>query len=197
MKNVEKYINQSDTDLIDECRRGNEIAKTCLIKRYRHIIIYKAKRYAYKLNDLYVFIKECYIALDESIYTFKQIQQASYTTFIEICILRTLISYLRKQTTTKNNLLSKATPIDEQTSAINPLLKTTTQPPDELLLLKIASQQLKRCIYQCLTLQERKVIVLYLEEKSLHNISVKLNKTYKSVDNSLQRSIKKLKKCMD
>ena len=197
MKNIEKYINQSDTDLIDECRRGNEMAKTCLIKRYRHIIVYKAKRYAYQLNDLDDFIQEGYIALYESIYTFKKNQKASYATFIEICIERKLISYLRKQTTTKNNLLSKATSIDEQTSVIDPLLNTATQPPDELLLQKIASQQLKRCIYHCLTLQERKVIVLYLEGKSLHNISVKLNKTYKSVDNSIQRSIKKLKKCMD
>src|SRR5699024_9033072 len=157
MKNVEKYINQSDTDLIDECRRGNEIDKTCLIKRYRHIIIYKAKRYAYKLNDLYDFIQKGYIALYELIYTYKKNEKASYVNFIEICIERKLISYLRKQTTTKNNLLSKTTSIDEQTSVIDPLLKTTTQPPDELLLQKIASQQLKRCIYQCLTLQERKV----------------------------------------
>src|SRR5699024_1398676 len=140
---------------------------------------------------------EGYIALYESIYTFKKNQKASYATFIEICTERKLISYLRKQTTTKNNLLSKATSIDEQTAVIDPLLKTTTQPPDELLLHKIDAQQIKRCIYRCITLEERKVIVLYLEEKTLHNISVKLNKTYKSVDNSLQRSIKKLKKCMD
>src|SRR5699024_884845 len=109
MKNVEKYINQSDTDLIDECRRGNEIAKTCLIKRYRHIIIYQAKRYAYKLNDLDAFIQEGCIALYESIDTFKKNQKASYATVIELGIERKLISYLRKQTTTKNNLLSKAT----------------------------------------------------------------------------------------
>src|SRR5690625_3669664 len=100
MKNIEKYINQSDTDLIDECRRGNTMAKKCLIKIYRHIIVYKAKRYAYQLNDLDDFIQEGYIALYESIYTFKKNQKASYATFIEICIERKLISYLRKQTTT-------------------------------------------------------------------------------------------------
>src|SRR5699024_3865666 len=121
MKNVEKYIHQSDNNLIDECRRRNETAKTCLIKRYWHIIIYKAKRYAYKLNDLDDFIQEGYIALYESIDTFKKNKKASYATFIEICIERKLISYLRKQTTTKNNLLSKATSIDEKTYVIDPL----------------------------------------------------------------------------
>src|SRR5699024_3720144 len=147
--------------------------------RYRHIIVYKAKRYAYQLNDLDDFIQEGYIALYESIYTFKKNQKASYTTFIEICIERKLISYLRKQTTSKNTILSKATSIDKQTFLIDTLIHTTTQTSNELLLQKIASKQLKRCIYEYLTLQEQKLIVLYLERKSLHNISVKLNKTYK------------------
>src|SRR5699024_5197399 len=158
-----------------ECRRGNEMAKTCLIKRYRHIIVYKAKRYAYQLNDLDDFIQEGYIALYESIYTFKKNQKASYATFIEICIERKLISYIRKQTTTKNIPISKTTTIDKQNTIIDPIINTTTQPYNKLLLQKIASQPLKRCIYHCLNLQERKVIVLYLEGKSLHNISVKLN----------------------
>src|SRR5699024_11500635 len=109
MINDKKYKNNNNNDLIYEIKRGNKIAKTCLNKRYRHIIVYKAKRYAYQLNDLDDFIQEGYIALYESIYTFKKNQKASYATFIEICIERKLISYLRKQTTTKNNLLSKAT----------------------------------------------------------------------------------------
>src|SRR5699024_796386 len=122
MKNIEKYINQSDTDLIDECRRGNEMAKTCLIKRYRHIIVYKAKRYAYQLNDLDDFIQEGYIALYESIYTYKKNQKASYATFIEICIERKVISYLHKQTTTKANQLSNTSSIKELPPVIDLLI---------------------------------------------------------------------------
>lgn len=197
MKNLESYINKSDRCLIQKSKQGNEAAKTSLIKRYQHIVWYKARRYAYDLNDLDDFIQEGFLALYESIYAFKDEREATYSTFIEICIDRKLISYIRKQTTTKANLLSKANSIDEPSTLINPLLASIIKPPEYLLLQKTKSLELKRCIFQSLTSQERNVVMAYLEGESLKHISRKLKRPYKSIDNAMQRSIKKLRECIN
>src|SRR5699024_3696957 len=114
MKNIEKYINQSDTDLIDECRRGNEMAKTCLIKGYRHIIVYKAKRYAYQLTGIDDFSLGGFSGLYASSNTLTTNQQASYAPLIAIRIERKLTSYLRKPTTASTPRPRQASSLDEQ-----------------------------------------------------------------------------------
>lgn len=197
MENLKSYLNKSDWYLIQKSKQGNEAAKTCLIKRYQHIVWYKARRYAYDLNDLDDFVQEGSLALYESIYTFKKEREATYPTFIEICIDRKLTSYIRKQTTKKASLLSKATSIDEPSTLINPLIASIIKPPEYLLLQKSNSLELKKCIFQSLTLQERNVILAYLDGESLKGISIKTNKPYKSIDNAMQRSIRKLKKCLN
>ncbi len=196
MKNVENYLNKSDWCLIQKSKQGNEAAKTCLIKRYQHIVGHKARRYAHDLNDLDDFIQEGYLALYESIYAFKKGKKATYPTFIEVCIDRKLTSYIRKQTTTKTNLLSKATSIDEPSTLVDPLMTSMIKPPEYLLLQKTKALELKRCIHQSLTQQERKVVISYLEGETLKSISQKINRPYKSIDNAMQRSIKKLRECL-
>lgn len=197
MESVKRYHEKSDKRLIQLSKQKNEAAITCLIKRYQHIVWHKARRYAYDLNDLDDFIQEGQLALYESINAFEKGRLAAFPTFIEMCIDRKLTSYIRKQTTTKTNLLSNATSIDEHSTLLDSLITPIIKSPEHVLLQKTKSIELKKCIFQSLTEQERNVVIAYLEGESLINISKKLNKPYKSIDNAMQRSIKKLRECID
>lgn len=193
---MNNYLNKSDFTLIRESKKGNQEAMKYLIQKYDHIVSYKARKYSHQLNDLDDFIQEGLIALYEAVNNFNEEKETSFSTFIEICIDRKLTSYIRRQTTGKAKLLNDATSI-HQSSLINLLISSPTTLPEVLLLQKAKSFALQRCILQSLTFQEKEVIQAYLEEKTLSDISRKLNIPYKSVDNAMQRSIKKLRICIE
>lgn len=197
MGKMNSYFNKSDMDLIKKSKAGNKQAITYLIKRYEHIVKFKAQRYSHHANDFDDFKQEGLIALYEAINNFKKDKEASFRTFIEICIDRKLTSYIRKQTTEKVNLLSNATPLYELSPLINTLINPANKLPENILLKKAKSIILQRCITQKLTVQEAEVIQAYLQDKTLTDISKELNLPYKAVDNSMQRAIKKLRKCIE
>ena len=64
---MDKYYKKSDSYLIKESQAGNQQAVLCLIKRYQHIVNYKAHRISYHLNDRDDYIQEGLIALYEAI----------------------------------------------------------------------------------------------------------------------------------
>lgn len=193
---MDNYLNKSDLTLIKESKKGNQDAMQYLIQKYEHIVSYKARKYSHQLNDLDDFTQEGLIALYEAVNNYNKEKEASFPTFIEICIDRKLTSYVRHQTTRKASLLNEATSI-HQSSLMNLLISSTTTLPEELLLHKTNSLTLQRCILQSLTFQENEVIQAYLQEHTLTDIAEHLNISYKSVDNAMQRSIKKLKICIE
>ena len=194
---VDKYYKKSDSYLIKESQAGNQQAVLCLIKRYQHIVNYKAHRISYHLNDRDDYIQEGLIALYEAIHQYNNKKQTSFSTFIDMCIERKLTSYLRLKTTLKANILSQATSLHDPSIVITSLVTPAKTLPEAIILKKAKSRKLKRCISQYLTDQETEVIQLYLREETLKSIAETLNLSYKSVDNAMQRSIKKLRKCLE
>lgn len=192
---MNSYLSKPDFILIEKSKKGNQKAVSCLIYRYEHVVLFKARKYSHRLSDLDDFIQEGLIALYEAINNFNQEKETSFSTFLEVCIDRKLTSYIRRQTTDKATLLNNATSI-HQPSLINLLITSTSTLPEVLLLQKSNSMALQKCISESLTFQEREVIIAYLQEESLADIAKKLKIPYKSVDNAIQRSIKKLRICL-
>lgn len=194
---MDKYLKKPDSYLIKESQAGNQQAVLCLIKRYQHIVNYKAHRISYHLNDRDDYIQEGLIALYEAIDQYNNKKQTNFTTFIDLCIERKLTSYLRLKTTLKANLLSQASSLHDPSIVTTSLMTPAKTLPEAIVLKKAKSIKLNRCIAQFLTDQEAEVIQLYLRDETLKSISKILNLSYKSVDNAMQRSIKKLRKCLE
>lgn len=191
------YSDKTDIELIHKSKAGNPHATTYLMNKYEKIVLIKAKRYSYSLNDTDDFIQEGLIALYEAINNYKVDKETSFSTFIEVCIDHRMTSYIRKQTSEKVKLLSNAISIHDTALEIPSLIISSNKLPENILLKKSKSIKLQRCITQKLTDQEAEVIRAYLLDESLLTISKKINLSYKSVDNTMQRAIKKLRKCIE
>ena len=194
------YVDEAEKEIITLAQQGCSEALNKIMSKYKQIIQYKAKSYCFRMSDIDDYCQEGMIALSEAVDSYNPNKQAQFNTFAEICIERKIISYLRKQTNQKNELLTTSLSIYE----INPTKKIETQvispianQPENIFEVKILFEDVKKCIIRQLSYRETKVINLYLKEYTRREIMEVTGLSYKKIDNGLQRAITKLRKCIE
>ncbi|NLB80926.1 MAG: RNA polymerase sporulation sigma factor SigH [Clostridiaceae bacterium] len=193
-----------DEKLVVLATTDNTYALDELISRYKNLVRAKARKYYLAGADNDDVIQEGMIGLFKAIKDFNKSQQSVFSSFASLCITRQILTAIKTAARNKhlplNTFVSLNQPLDEKGSK-RMLAEAISENPDDnpeaILLIKEQMSSITKKITNELSLFEKSVLSLYLTGYSYNDISIKLNRRIKSVDNALQRIKRKLGKPND
>lgn len=197
---LEKYsydelIGKDDISLLKLYHLGNQIACTILITRYSCIVNYLISNYTilgFDKDDLH---QEANLALFDAINNFDESKGFLFSTYANSCISNRLKNIYNKTNTKKNTINNTSLSLDEIDNYIDSL--SFANNPENIVINNENYVDLINLIEESLTPNEKDVLILFLNDFDYKTIARLLSSTTKSVDNSLQRARKKIKKVLD
>ncbi|MCL2457201.1 MAG: sigma-70 family RNA polymerase sigma factor [Defluviitaleaceae bacterium] len=182
------FESDSSENLIQIFRAGNKNALDILLTRFKPLVKTKAKTYYVVGGDPEDLIQEGMIGLYKAVLDFDAEKSDNFAAFAALCVVRQI------QTAIKTAARQKHLPLNESLSLENEdSLPDSRNDPVKLLLSREALRDAENFIARKLTPLERDVITLHLDGKTHAEISARIGKNLKSVDNTLQRIRKKIK----
>ncbi len=182
---------QSDEELLSRIRRGEDGAIDALILRYMSYVKSLSRSYFLVGGDFEDIIQEGMIGVVNAISQFDATRHTSFRTFAASCIRNRIYSAIRNSQRGKNLPLNNYISFENAFSA-DALFAPTVPDPAEGVISEETYSELKEAVSKLLSSFEKKVFELYLEGLSYAEISGKLSKPEKSIDNAVQRIRKKL-----
>lgn len=199
MKDKDCNLQVSEEELVRLAQGGDAGAEEALIRKYKETIKAKGRLYYIAGADRDDIVQEGMIGIFKAIKGFDETRQTSFRTFAELCISRQIITAIKQATRMKhsplNTSLSLNRPMseDEKSSTLGETLSSgSSTDPVALLLLKEAMDIIEGNEKNLLSDLEYKVWSLYRSGKSYVEISDILGKSKKSIDNTIQRTRRKL-----
>lgn len=198
-----KYLSRTDDQLV-ELAKSDEYAFEFLITKYKCIVLSKARGYFLAGADREDIIQEGMIGLVKAIRDYRPEREASFKGFAEICINRQIITAIKSATRQKhiplNTYVSLSRPVyendenEESRTMLDIIECDISQNPEERILIEESYRGMDEKIMKTLSRFEKSVLKHYLGGDSYAEISDKIGKPVKSIDNALQRIKKKLEK---
>ena len=201
---LSKYACNHDEDVVGAVRDGDHEALDFLINKYRHFVRSKARSYFIIGADREDIVQEGMIGLYKSIRDFRGDKLTSFRAFAELCITRQIITAIKTATRQKhiplNSYISLDKPIyddESERTLIDVICGAKVSDPEELVINQEEFIVLEHKLAEVLSELERKVLALYLDGKTYHEIAIELDRHVKSIDNALQRVKRKLEKYLE
>lgn len=188
----------TDEQLVQMAQEGSETAEEILIEKYKDFVKLKAKSHFIAGADEEDVIQEGTIGLFKAIRSFDGERDASFKTFADRCINGQIVNAIKKANRKKNQPLNKSVPFETSTddngehTLADVLVASNDMEPENALLLKEIVERLKEDIEDVFSPLEKKVLDAKLKGLNYQEIAKALNKSPKSIDNTLQRIKKKV-----
>lgn len=195
------FTAMTDEELVSLVHEGNTEALDFLINKFRHFVRMKARSYFLIGADKEDIIQEGMIGLYKAIRDFRSDKLSSFRAFAELCIIRQIITAIKTATRQKhiplNSYVSLDKPIYDEESdrtLMDVLTGNGVDDPEDLIIHNEEFQYMEEKMGEVLSELEREVLALYLDGQSYQEISEKLERHVKSIDNALQRVKRKLER---
>ena len=182
---VENNDMLTDEEVVKSIKNGNYELFSVILNRYLPLMIKTAKTYL-PLSEIDDAVQEATFSLYTAIKNYDE-TKASFSTFADICIKRSVISQIRKTSSQKNIPESLITSLEG-------IELSDHQSPEHIVIEKENYNTLAKNIKPELSKMEYKVLQLFLGGASYSAIAENLGVNEKSVDNAIARIRKKLKK---
>lgn len=188
-----------DEELIHLIHQEDKHALDFLINKYRNFVQGKAQAYFLIGADREDIVQEGMIGLYKAIRDYDKEKLSSFKAFAELCITRQIITAIKTATRQKhtplNSYVSLDKPIFDEESdrtLIDVIAGSMSVDPEKLLVNQEKLVDMEFKLSELLSGFEKQVLHLYLDGCSYQEISAKLDRHVKSVDNALQRVKRKL-----
>lgn len=198
---MRQYETMTDEELIAEFRQGKSEVAEFLLKKYKYLVRQEVEeRYLIggEKDDL---IQEGMIGLHKAVEKYDEKQGASFKTFAGICVCAQLDSAVKASLRQKHIPLNTYVSIYEDSGVKDekeqpPLVETIRAQkdnnPEELFLDKEYLQNISGKVEHRLSSLEKKVLYLHLLGTDYQTIAKLLDRSPKSIDNTLQRIKQKM-----
>lgn len=187
------YENISDYDLLDKVS-DNEMATESLFEKYKPLInkiaseaYYKNRKSGFELNDL---IQEGMIGFSVALNTYSENKEASFFTFARMCIIRRISTSITTAKRQKNLILNESISVENISNNSNQKEKIFTDNesnPENILITGENIREIMNDIENDLTNMEKEVFELRTAGFNYKEIAELLEKTPKSIDNTISR----------
>ena len=199
------YKEFNDYELISHIRDNIEEANEILFEKYKPLIENNARKLlkTSKKNgiEFYDLVQEGMVGLNNALNTFDENKEASFYTYAKKCIERKQLSYVIGSERKKHKLLNESISYNiNENDDINDMPKIlidNSQNPENMMLDTENSNELTNKIKSLLTPFEREVFELKINGFTYIEISEKLHKDKKAIDNAIQRIKTKTKDNLD
>ena len=192
------YKLMTDEVLAGLAQAGDREAEDILIRRYVEMIRGKAHLYFIVGADSEDVIQEGMIGLFKAIHDYSGNREATFKTFAELCINRQILTAVKTASRLKhqplNDSVSLSTPIDETGGGTleESLGGDMASNPEAVFMENTLSLLLTDENSTLFSSMERRVLKEYLAGKKYPEIAKLLGKSYKTIDNAMQRIRKKI-----
>ena len=192
------YKLMTDEVLAGLAQAGDREAEDILIRRYVEMIRGKAHLYFIVGADSEDVIQEGMIGLFKAIHDYSGNREATFKTFAELCINRQILTAVKTASRLKhqplNDSVSLSTPVDETGGGTleESLGGDMASNPEAVFMENTLSLLLTDENSTLFSSMERRVLKEYLAGKKYPEIAQSLGKSYKTIDNAMQRIRKKI-----
>lgn len=184
-----KYNVLTDQELIQIAHEGSETATEILIKKYDELVRYIANSYFSKIDraiiDEDVVVQDGRLGLLNAIRSFDDEKEAGFKTYASRCISNSIINSLKKSTNINMNLKS----LDEEDFMYQVASEYSTE--EDVLLNDLFNSLISK-ESKVFSEFEKTVLGELIRGNGYKEIAKKLDKTPKSIDNTIQRIKKKM-----
>ncbi len=184
---AENLQNKKDEELIPQAQAGDKLAIEELLRRHAGLVRSCARRYFLIGGETEDLIQEGMIGLYRAVNDFdgKKEGGSSFKNFAYLCVSRRILDVVKTTYRLKNAAMHNQQPLDVE-------LVETAMSPEELLILSDEQKEFRQKMSRVLSDFEFKVTTTYMDGATVAEICEATGKPYKSVDNALQRSKRKL-----
>jgi len=198
---MKKYENIPDEQLIRRLREGESAITDFIMDKYKFMVKKKARAMYLLGGENEDLIQEGMIGLFKAVRDYDLEQDASFSSFAELCISRQMYTAIKLSQRQKHiplnsyvSLYEKGSEAEEgkQTPLIDQLQPTKENNPEELFLDKEYFVTLEQELKERLSDLENRVLYLHLMGEDYRSIASLLEKSPKSIDNALQRIKQKI-----
>ena len=193
----------TDEVLAGLAQAGDREAEDILIRRYVEMIRGKAHLYFIVGADSEDVIQEGMIGLFKAIHDYSGNREATFKTFAELCINRQILTAVKTASRRKhqplNDSVSLSTPVDETGGGTleESLGGDMASNPEAVFMENTLSLLLTDENSTLFSSMERRVLKEYLAGRKYPEIAESLGKSYKAVDNAMQRIRRKISEYMN
>ncbi|NCC78546.1 MAG: RNA polymerase sporulation sigma factor SigH [Clostridia bacterium] len=200
----QKYRALSDEEIVRLAQNGDKSASEFITAKYLPYVRNKSRAYFLVGGEVEDIMQEGLIGLYEAIKDFSDGRQASFRTFMDICVTRQIMTALKAASRQKhiplNTYVSLNKPVyveDTNKSYQDMLVTSKTDDPESLYIDGEKTEEISKEIRNSLSDFEYRVLRLYLQGVSYLKIANVLNKEEKAIDNAIQRIRKKLSRNLE
>lgn len=186
----EQLEEKSDEQLCTLLSTGDRNAEEVLAARYHRLVRRCARPYFLVGGDSEDLMQEGMFGLIDAMRAYDPSREASFYTYAEICIRSRLCSVLKAARAGKHSPLNESVPLNASILDAQPLYCRLD--PEDLLIDREKAAALLNHVRSQLSPLENRVLALYLDGLSCGEIADTVGKTYKSVDNAVQRIRRKV-----
>lgn len=180
----------SDEALCTALQNGISAAGDILAHRNRKLVRCCAHPYFLAGGDSEDLLQEGMFGLIKAMREFRADREASFQTFAEVCIRSRLCSVIRASRAGKHSPLNESVPLNAFLLDAQP--QYSQLDPEDLLIDREKAAALLNQVRSQLSELEVRVLDLYLDGCSCGEIAATVGKSYKSVDNAVQRIRRKI-----
>ena len=180
----------SDEALCTALQNGTSAAGDILAHRYRKLVRCCAHPYFLAGGDSEDLLQEGMFGLIKAMREFRADREASFQTFAEVCIRSRLCSVIRASRAGKHSPLNESVPLNAFLLDAQP--QYSQLDPEDLLIDREKAAALLNQVRSQLSELEVRLLDLYLDGCSCGEIAATVGKSYKSVDNAVQRIRRKI-----
>ena len=180
----------SDEALCTALQNGTSAAGDILAHRYRKLVRCCAHPYFLARGDSADLLQEGMFGRIKAMREFRADREASFQTFAEVCIRSRLCSVIRASRAGKHSPLNESVPLNAFLLDAQP--QYSQLDPEDLLIDREKAAALLNQVRSQLSELEVRVLDLYLDGCSCGEIAATVGKSYKSVDNAVQRIRRKI-----
>ncbi len=196
----------SDSEILMLIAENTEEANELLFNKHKHIIDIYLNKYNSILYKLGIEKQEAYsealYSYNDAINSYNESKEASFATFLTLCIKRRLIKLVRKYSTEKSKFYNNVYSLDYIYEGLNvPLVETLPDSEFSDPLHKMTQDEslenLNIKIRGKLSELEYEVYEYMLDNLNYNEIALMLDKNPKQIDNAMQRIKLKIKEIIE
>ena len=191
----------NENEIITKAKEGHEASLDALLEKYKPLAKSKAKEYFISSGDPEDLIQEGMIGLYKAVLSFDQALGKQFSTFAAMCIERQIQSAVKASLRQKHIPLNTSLSLDwhEESQDVKcgqaireKLVDSKAHDPETMLLGQETARLIGETVQNLLSKLELATLRLYMEGRTISEISEVLGISKKSVDNALQRVRRKV-----
>jgi RNA polymerase sporulation-specific sigma factor len=192
MDDMNTYDSMDDTELIRRFRAGEVQIGDYLVEKYKPLVKSKARELFLAGGDHEDLLQEGMIGLFRAVREYDEDREASFRTFALLLVTRQMYSAIQGAQRQKHKALNSSVSISELQDNQEEGKLGVVDSPETIVLDRENAEVLRQKIDGVLSPLERKVLNYYLEGMDYRMIAERMERSPKSIDNTLQRIRRKV-----